>query len=267
MNDGWIKLWRKLLKSDMWQNLTSAQRDVAITLLLMVNHEPKKWEWNGEIYECKSGQCITSLKSIKKNCGKGISIQNIRTSLLKLEKWGFLTNESTKSGRLITITNWELYQSDDKKLTKKLTKSQQRTNKELTTNKNDKNDKKNNIYIDIFSHWNSQNIVKHKKLTTNMKQTINARLEDFTPEEIKQAISNYAKIYHSPKYFLKYKFRLEDFLSRGAGSYMEKFLTENDPFSSYLRDEERKKQYEDETPAQRRLRELREKKSRSPPGG
>ena len=119
------------------------QKVILITLLLMANHEEKEWEWQGEKFKCKPGQFITSLKSIAEKAGPGISLQNVRTALSKFEKYEFLTNQSTNRNRLITITNWRLYQSQDKQLTSKLTSSQQTANKQLTTNKNDKNDKKN----------------------------------------------------------------------------------------------------------------------------
>lgn len=142
MNNGWIKLHRKILSSDMYQSLNSKQRDILITLLLMANHKEKQWEYKSEIYTAKPGQMVTSLESIKKNCAKDVTIQNIRTTLKKLETWGFLTNQSTKTGRLITIVNWRLYQDEEtetnKDDNKELTKNQQRANKELTTNKNDK---------------------------------------------------------------------------------------------------------------------------------
>ena len=69
-------------------------------------------------------------------------IRNVRTALERFEKLGFLTNASTKTGRLITIVNWEKYQSRDlvsgKGDDKEPTKSRQRPDKEPTTNKNDK---------------------------------------------------------------------------------------------------------------------------------
>lgn len=107
----------------------------------MANYEEKEWEWQGKKFKCKPGQFITSLKSIAEKAGPGISLQNVRTALSKFEKYEFLTNQSTKTGRLITIVNWELYQLQDSKLTKGLTKYQQSANKALTTNKNNKNDK------------------------------------------------------------------------------------------------------------------------------
>jgi hypothetical protein len=154
MENGWIKLYRKILSSAMYQSLNSKQRDVLIVLLLMANHEGKKWEWNNQIYECQPGEFITSLENIKRNCAKDVSIRNIRTALEKLEKWEFLTNKSTKTGRQIKILKWEVYQKKDEETDKQLTKNRQRTDKELTTNKNNKNVKNyNNIYTDFFKKF------------------------------------------------------------------------------------------------------------------
>lgn len=113
MQGGWIKLWRKLLESDMYRQLNSKQRDVMIACLLRANHKGKEWEWKGEIFHAEPGQFITSLPSLKEICADDVSIQNIRTALDKLERWGFLTDESTKTGRLITIVNWRVYQDED----------------------------------------------------------------------------------------------------------------------------------------------------------
>ncbi|MDD3416797.1 MAG: hypothetical protein PHY47_22855 [Lachnospiraceae bacterium] len=146
--NGWVKLYREILEKPIWIASTPEQKTVLITILLMANHEEKEWEFKGERYKCKPGQVITSLESIQKMAGKSISIQNIRTSIKRFEKYNFLTSESTNRNRLITICNWGTYQEDvelkNDNLTSCLTSSQQATNKQLTTNKNDKNDKKNN---------------------------------------------------------------------------------------------------------------------------
>lgn len=150
MNNGWIKLHRKIIDSSLYKNLNSKQRDVLITCLLLANHDSNEWQWNGKIHKCDPGEFITSLQSLSEKCGNDVKVQSVRTALLKLEKWHFLTNTSTKDGRLIKIVNWVKYQILDsainKESNKELTKHQQRANKELTTNKNDKNDKKY-IYI------------------------------------------------------------------------------------------------------------------------
>lgn len=146
MVSGYVFLYRELLGKPIWINSTPEQCKILITLLLMANHAIKEWEWRGGKYKLSPGQFITSLESIVKKCGSGITIQNVRTALKRFEKLEFLTNESTKSGRLITVLNWRLYQvellSVNRADNKDLTNDQQRPNKQLTPNKNDKNNKK-----------------------------------------------------------------------------------------------------------------------------
>lgn len=140
---GWIKIYREILNKPIWLLSTPEQKTILITILLMANHEENEWEWKGERYICQPGQMITSLDKIAKKAGKGISIQNVRTALLRFEKYSFLTNESTNSNRLITICNWEDYQAKETESNKDVnsqpTGDQQAPNNQLTTNKNDKN--------------------------------------------------------------------------------------------------------------------------------
>lgn len=139
--DGWIKLHRNLMDKAIWKCSTPEQKVVLITIMMMANFADNQWLWKGNKYTCKAGQFITSLKSLSHMAG--VSIQSVRSSLDKFEKLEFLTNESTKEGRLITIINWDFYQALDnqanKPFNKEPTKSQQTSNKEPTTNKNNKN--------------------------------------------------------------------------------------------------------------------------------
>ncbi|WP_051623465.1 DnaA N-terminal domain-containing protein [Clostridium hydrogeniformans] len=154
MSQGWFKLHRELFEKAIWQNSTSEQKVILITLLGMANHQGKEWEWEGKQFKASPGQFITSIESIIKRCGKGISVQNVKSAIKKFEKYDFLTNDSKKTGRLITIVNWGTYQGmeneairqtnkevTDKEPTdkKELTKSQTKDNLEVTTNNNYKN--------------------------------------------------------------------------------------------------------------------------------
>lgn len=171
---GWVKLYRELLEKPIWQLSTPGQKTVLITLLMLANHFGKNWEWNGQPYHLEPGQLITSLSSLANKCGKGVSIQSVRSALLKFSKYGFLTNKSTKVSRLITIVNWGKYQGQDSKPTKQATDSQQSSNKEPTTNKNVKNEKneKNvvvgdtnnpvNLWTDL---WGFPNAIAQQDLT------------------------------------------------------------------------------------------------------
>ena len=185
MGDGWIKIHRELFKHPIWKKSTAEQKVILIALIGMANHEPKKWEWRGKEFEVKRGQTITSLDSIVEECGKGISTQNVRTALARFEKLGFLTNESTKSGRLITICNYCKWQDVDEKPNKDanedITKTSQRPNKDLTPNKNDKNDKNNkkDIFSDVpdeikenFMDWVQMRKDKKKPIKTQRAVTM-----------------------------------------------------------------------------------------------
>jgi len=109
--NGWVKLHTSLADKAIWKDSDSKQRDILITLLMMANWKESQWIWKGEKYICKPGQFITSLPSIQKRCGKGVSIKNIRTALVRFEVLGFLAGESTNRNRKITIVNWDTYQS------------------------------------------------------------------------------------------------------------------------------------------------------------
>ena len=213
---GFIKLHRQLLEHPIWQKSTPEQKVILITLICMANHEPNRWEWNGEIFTVKRGQMVTSLESIKSACGKGISTQNIRTALVRFEKLGFLTNESTKSGRLITIEKYSKWQDVDsetnKGANKDLTKTSQRPNKDLTPNKNDKNDK-NDKKIDIYSRERAEIIsylneicgTYYKPNTSKSKQLIHARLkEGFSVDDFKAVIYKKAKQWKDDPKMCKY---------------------------------------------------------------
>lgn len=141
MYNGWIRLHRILLEKPIWFQSTPEQKTILITLLLKANHAKKDWEWCGQKYSLKPGQMITSLQEISKLAGKGISIQNVRTALIRFEKYGLITNESTNQNRLITIVNWDLYQTNDNRSTIKLTGNSQSSHSRLTSNKNNKNGK------------------------------------------------------------------------------------------------------------------------------
>lgn len=128
---GWVKLYRELVDKPIWRTSTPAQKSILVTILLMANHEPNEWEWNREKFSITKGQFVTSLQSIANKCGKGISVQNVRTAISRFSDLEFLTCESTKMGRIITICNWCRYQPDKKEINKG-------PNKPLTTNKNER---------------------------------------------------------------------------------------------------------------------------------
>lgn len=140
---GYIKLYRSLMISPMWNELTPAQKVVMITLLMLVCWKPTKYNYYGTDIVIQPGQFICSQKQIENACGKGISRQIVRSTLSKLETFNFLTigqpqdnhrtttgqpqdnqkltNVPTKGKKLITIVNWGKYQGSDDEATKEST--------------------------------------------------------------------------------------------------------------------------------------------------
>ena len=142
-NSGWFKLHRDLLSKPIWLLSTPEQKVILITILAMANHEEKKWEWNGKPFTCQPGQFVTSLEHLANKCGQGVTVRNVRTALKRFENFEFLTNQVTKTGRLITVVNWGKYQGcsgqGDKPTDKQVTNDRQTSDKRLTTNKKGKN--------------------------------------------------------------------------------------------------------------------------------
>lgn len=144
--EGWIKLYRSTLTDPIWLKSSNEHKTIFTILLLLANHTENEWVWCGEKFRVERGQFITSINNIIEASGGTVTTQNVRSALKKFEKLKFLTYKATKTGTLITIANWDKYQHTDAKpntdTNKEVTKSQQRGNKEVTTNKNDKNYKK-----------------------------------------------------------------------------------------------------------------------------
>ena len=80
----------------------------------------------------------------------------------------------------------------------------------------------------LFDFWNEQKIIVHKTMNGS-ESALKAKLKDYTEEEIKQAITNYAKVLDGTEYFFKYRWTLKDFLNRG----LEKFLQAARPLDNF----------------------------------
>ena len=155
-DNGWVKIHRSI-KDWEWYK-TPHMAHLYQHLILMANHEPKKWQ--GKVVT--RGQFVTGLPTLSKQTG--ISVQSIRTCLERLKSTGEITNTSTNKGRLITICNYDSYQEQGETANRQINRlaniqstfNQQTTNRQLTANKNIKNIKntisttsKNNFSFDL----------------------------------------------------------------------------------------------------------------------
>ncbi|MCD7892499.1 MAG: hypothetical protein LUG60_02235 [Erysipelotrichaceae bacterium] len=124
---GYIKLFRSFKSWEWFKEPLTAH--LFIYCLLSANNKDKQYK--GTLI--KRGSFVTSYELLSTETG--LSIQNIRTSLKRLKATNELTIKSSKKGTIISINNYDIYQSP----TNTLTTNQQNTNKQSTTNKNCKN--------------------------------------------------------------------------------------------------------------------------------
>ena len=134
---GFIKLDRRILD---WEHFKDPKTlSLFITLLLLANHKTVKMD-DGTVL--KRGQVMTSLKSL--SYITGLSFQEIRTRLLTMSSTKELTNLSSSKNRIITLINYDKYQTANKAINKENNKeinNKQEVNnsKELFTKENIRN--------------------------------------------------------------------------------------------------------------------------------
>ena len=112
-HDG-INLPRPLIQSDFWTSTPPEHKVVFITLLLMAAHEPQEVVWDGKVITLQSGQVITSIRSLAKAAGNGISVKNVRSAISRFESQKLLAQQVAQQvahgGSLVTICKWGIYE-------------------------------------------------------------------------------------------------------------------------------------------------------------
>lgn len=143
-DNGWIKLHRKSLDSSVFDDADTWK--VWCWCLMKANHEPADFPFNGKDMHVDRGQFITGQDIATKELH--MSIQKWRTRMFYLKSTGRITRKVTSKFSLISIVKYGDYQDKQLestgKVTSNLTSQQQASNRPVTTNKNEKNEKKIN---------------------------------------------------------------------------------------------------------------------------
>ena len=131
MEETFIKLYRKLLK---WRWADDPNTFALwIRLLLLANFEDKGWH----NITVKRGQVVTSVAKLA--IESGLSKQQTRTCLDRLKDTKEIVMEATNKYTIITICNYDSYQSfecsSQQTNNKQITNEQQTNNKQITTTK------------------------------------------------------------------------------------------------------------------------------------
>ena len=193
--NGWIKLNKKILK---WGWYSDANVKITfLHLLLIATYED--CEYLG--IKLKRGQAIIGSEKTAEQIG--ITRQQLRTALKKLEKFGEISKKSTNKFTIITVENYNKYQSVNRSGNQRITNEQPTSNQRITNeqphlrNKEYKNNKNiRNIYIsDIVAsepaelHDYLNDFVKMRKsikapLTARALKTVLKELEKLSGGDI-----------------------------------------------------------------------------------
>lgn len=131
MLQGWVCVHRQLLDNPIFKNDKLFR--VFMYCLLKASHSEHEQLVGDHIVPVKSGEFVTGRKSI--SSGTGLTEQNVRTALSKLEKLSILTSKATNKYSIISIVNWDKYQQSNQQVTSK----QPASNQQVTTNNNGNN--------------------------------------------------------------------------------------------------------------------------------
>jgi DNA replication protein DnaD len=131
---GWIKIHRQILEWE-WYSDNNTFR-LLMHLILKANHKEKRYRG----IQLKSGSVITSRDILAIEIG--LSVQQVRTALDKLKSTNEITIKTSSQGTIIEVVNYIKYQV----VTNEPTKEQPKDNQQVTTNKNEKNER--SIFIE-----------------------------------------------------------------------------------------------------------------------
>jgi len=225
---GYIKLYRSIQSHWLYQEKRKFSKFEAwIDMLMMANHKDNKVVLGNDLIEVKRGQFITSELKLMERWGWGKS--KLRSFLELLEKDGMIVKKSDRKKTTITICNYSVYQDNETKNRPQSDREQTDNGLITDTNNNDKNDKEY-IYT-VFNHWNSKKIIVHRKLNQKMRSHINARLQEYSLDELLTAIDNYNEVLKNDKYYWTHRWTLEDFMKPNN---VVRFLDESEPFKTFL---------------------------------
>lgn len=146
--EGWIKMHRKILDNPIVCK-DSETFSIWVYLLLNATHQEIPAIFKGQKIMLKKGQLITGILSISKKLK--INKDKVQRTLKCFEIDKQIEQKTSNKNRLISILNWDMYQTTDKPIDKQMINKCETTDKQLITNKNVKN--VNNIYIILFNKY------------------------------------------------------------------------------------------------------------------
>ncbi len=226
---GYVLLARKLAARDGWPVQLRAEHFKFMVLLLL----RARWRDgdylapDGTVIKIKRGQYASSIRRMAEEFK--LSYANCRSAISILEGAGFLTHKVTHGVTLITVCKYGRYQDVKTYANAIADATPTQAPRKGRALKKESNAGNEGLYKKVFNAWNSHPKIfpKHRRLTDAMRRAVAARLRDFAPDRLVEAIQNYGD---SDEPFwrewreTKSGWSLDQFLSRGEGAKVDKFL-------------------------------------------
>ena len=151
---GYIKLHRKILDNPIVCK-DSDYFAVWIYLLLKATHKKSKVIFKNKEIDLMPGQLITGRKKIASE--QQISEAKVERILKSLKIGHQIEQQTSNKSRLITIINWDLYQTSEQQNEQQVNNKWTTSEQQVNTNNNNKNDNnERNIY-------KKENYIKEKQ--------------------------------------------------------------------------------------------------------
>jgi hypothetical protein len=154
-NETWIKLYRKLLVSPIFENEKALK--VWIWCMLKATHIKRDQLVGKQIVHLEKGQFVTGRK--KASDELRMKDRTVYDYFKLLEELHMISINSNNKFSVITVEKWEEYQGIKQQDNNETTTNQQQIN----TNKNDKN-----IYLYLFNKYKVEN---RRSFSEYMKKT------------------------------------------------------------------------------------------------
>ena len=184
MTQGWIKLHRKMMHSNVFQNEKLLK--VFIYCLMKASHCHRKQLVGKQFVELEKGQFVFGRK--KAAVELNMKESTVRDYINLLQQDEVIQVNSTNKYSVISVVNWEVYQhteDDDRQQNDNRMTAEGQQNDTNKNVKNEKNDKEVIPYVEIINYLNEKADKKFKPNARGARDKIRARwneghrLEDF----------------------------------------------------------------------------------------
>ncbi len=153
----YIKLFRKLLKSPIWENEKALK--IWLWCLLKATHIERNQLVGQQIIQLKKGQFIFGREKASEELNMTESI--VYKYIKLLEKLQMISINSNNKFSVVSIEKWEDYQVEELKDNNKITTEEQQSN----TNKNVKN-----IYLYLLNKYRVENRSQFSEYMKKVRQ-------------------------------------------------------------------------------------------------